>query len=390
MSIISATNAELPAVVNAVYKETYLRNGKSRCLHFQGTSPAEVMHNRGSLVCNWQQMANLTDTAIQTGGVEVPKYNALTELQGNAAYGQSRDADALTVTQKTATAAKYGNYVILSEEADLVNPSTQMSKVMEVIGINAGDSMDKLQSIGMVGQATLVYAGGLASEAVVVSKITLAAIKSVVNTLDKNKALTFTPMSTGSTNFGTTQLMPGFIALCHPDVSMDVTGLAGFKPYETYAGQVAGFLGEFGAVTAGGRTVRFCSAHNADVEADAGGLTGTTGLKSETGTNIDTYTTLIYGQESFGSLGFGSTYSSGSYMAGEDFEPIKVIVHGFGNGGAADPYDELTTIAWKAWHADSELNPNWNRGIVSGATFPVINEHWKVSSWGLPFFRRFL
>lgn len=366
---VSATNTELPAVVNAVYKETYLRNGESRCLHFQGTSPAEVMLNRGSLTCNWQQMSNLQGTAIQAAGVEVPQYEALTELTGNAAYGQARNADALSVSQITATAAKYGNYVILNEEADLINPSTQMSKIMQVIGINAGDSMDKLQSIGMVSQATLVYAGGAASEAAVVSKITLASIKSVINTLDKQKALTFTPMTTGSTNFGTTMLMPGYIALCHPDVAMDVTQLAGFKPFETYAGQIAGFKGEFGSVTAGGQTVRFCSAHNADVEADAGGLTSGTGLISETGTNIDTYTTLIYGMDSFGSLGFGSAFAAGSYMAGETLDPIKLIVHGFGSGGgAADPYDEISTIAWKAWHADSELNPNWNRGIVSGAT----------------------
>ena len=367
MSIISATNTELPAVVNAVYKETYLRQGRSRCLHFQGTEPAEVMKNRGSLVCNWQQMSNLTTTAIQTAGVEVPMYNALTELTTNAAYGQGRDADALSVSQVTATAAKYGNYVIVNEEADMINPSTQMSKIMEVIGINGGDSMDKLQSIGMVSQATLVYAGAAASEAAVVSKITLASIKSVINTLDKQKATTFTPMSTGSTNFGTTQLMPGFISITHPDVAMDVTQLAGFKPYETYAGQVAGFLGEYGALTAGGRTVRFCSAHNADVTVDAGGLTGTTGLISETGTNIDTYTTLIYGQNSFGSLGFGSTFGEGSYMAGEELDPIELVL-GTARGSAADPYGELQTIAWKAWHADVELNENWNRGIVSGAT----------------------
>jgi len=368
MSTISATNTELPRVVNAVYKETYLRQGKSRCLHFQGTEPAEVMLNRGALVCNWQQMSNLVSASpAQAAGVELPQYATLTELTTTAAYGQSRSADALSVSQVTATAAKYGNYVILNEEADLINPSTQMDKIMEVIGINSGDSLDKLQSIGMNSGATLVYAGGVASEGAVVSKITLASIKSVINTLDKKKATTFTPMATGSTNFGTTQLMPGFIGITHPDVAMDVTQLAGFKPYETYAGQVAGFLGEYGSITAGGRTVRFCSAHNADVEADAGGLTGTTGLISETGTNIDTYTTLIYGQAAFGSLGFGSTYGTGSYRAGDELDPIELVVSGT-LASPADPYGELQSIAWKAWHADVALNTSWSRGIVSGAT----------------------
>jgi len=368
LAISDSTN-DLTRIVNATYKETYLRNGKSRLLHFQGVAPAEVMHNRGSLTCNWQRIENLTDTAIQTAGVEVPQYEALTELTTNAAYGQGRNADTLSVTQVTATAAKYGNYVILNEEADLINVTAQMDKIMEVIGINAGDSLDKLQSICEVAGVTLVYAGGVASEAAVVSKITLGSVKAVINTLDKKKALTFTPGTTGSQSFGTTQLMPGYIMLTHPDVAMDVTQLAGFKPYETYAGQISGFLGEYGSITAGGRTVRCLSAHNADVEADAGGLTGTTGLISETGTNIDTYTTLVYGQDAFGSLGFGSTYMDGSAMAGDTFDPIDLIVHGLGSGGgAADPYNEISTVAWKAWHKCAVLNGNWARGIVSGAT----------------------
>lgn len=367
---ISDRSTHVPPVVNAVYKETYLRNGKSRCLHFQGSAPAEVMKHKGSLVCNWQQMANLTNTTgAQAAGVEVPQYQTLTQLTGSAtAFGLGRTADQLSVSQVTATASKYGNLIVLNEEAQLVNFTTQMDKIMEVIGINAGDSVDLLQNTSMVAGATLVYAGGVASEGAVVSKITLASIKSVINTLDKNKATTFTPMSTGDTNYGTTQLMPGFAGLCHPDVAMDITGLAGFKPLETYAGQVAPMLGEFGAITAGGRTVRFCSAHNSDVNIDSGGLTGTTGLISETGTNIDTYTTLIYGQDAFGSLGFGSTYSDGSFTAGEKFDPIELIVKGLGSAGAADPYNEISTIAWKAWHKGVALNTGWSRGIVSGAT----------------------
>ncbi len=366
---INDSTTELKRIVNAVYKETYLRNAKSRCLHFQGTEASEVMRNKGSITCNWQRIENLIGTAIQAAGTDIPDYQALSELTGNAVYGQGRNAATLSVNQASATATKYGNYVILNEEADLINASTQTSKIMEVIGINSGDALDYLQQVGMTGTTTIVYVGGGATEGSVVSKITLGAIKSVINTLDKQKALTFTPMTTGSQSFGTTQLMPGYLAITHPDVAMDVTQLAGFKPYETYAGQVSGYLGEYGALTAGGRTVRFCSGHNADVQADAGGLTGTTGLISETGTNIDTYTTHIYGQDAFGTLGFGSTYTEGSYMAGDAFEPVELIVHGLGSGGgAADPYNEISTIAWKAWHADVLLNVKWARGIVSGAT----------------------
>ena len=101
---INDSTTELKPIVNATYKETYLRNAKSRCLHFQGTEPAEVMENRGSRTCNWQRIENLASASIQASGTDVPTYATLTELTGNAAYGQGRSAATLTVNQKTATA----------------------------------------------------------------------------------------------------------------------------------------------------------------------------------------------------------------------------------------------------------------------------------------------
>ena len=187
-------------------------------------------------------------------------------------------------------------------------------------------------------------------------------------TLDKNKALTFTPMTTGSQNFGTTQLMPGFIGICHPDVAPDVAALAGFKPAETYAGQVSLFMGEFGSITVAGRTIRFCSGHNSDINADTGGLTGSTGLISTTGTNIDTYHTVIISRDAWGSLGFGAQLPDGSFEAGDELAAAQLISHGLGSGGTSDPYSEISTVAYKFWWAAQNLNAAWSRVIVSGAS----------------------
>jgi len=352
---ISATDTELPKPVNVVFKQTLLRNAKVRAPYFIGTMPGDLSKNRGSATCSWRRIENLT-----------PATSALSELNGNAAYGQGRSSAALSVTNYTATVSKYGNFVILNEEADCFNFNGQMDKIMEVIGINAGQSLNRLQRDIGEDNATLVYSGGVASDGVVDTKISLAKLKSVINTLDKNSALTFTPMTNGSGNTGTTPILPAYWGLCHSDVAVDISALATFKSVETYAGQTSTSPGEFGTITVAGKAVRFISSEDAGVDADSGAAIGSTGLNGTSA--VDLYTTLIYGQDAIGSVGLGSQYPDGTYMAGDDLGPIDLIVKGLGSGGTSDPYNEISTVAWKAWHTGKILNPNWVRGIRSGAT----------------------
>jgi len=354
---INATDVELERPVNTIFQQTLLRNAKSRCLHFLGSSAASVNENMGTTTATWRRITIGTNARA-----------ALTEQTTTAAYMGGRSASALAFAAPTATALKYGNFVILNEEVELYNYNGQSDKIVEILGIDGGDYLDSLQASFISDNGNTIFAAGAASEGAVVSKVTLNSVKNAVVTLDKNKALTFTPMTTGSQNFGTTQLMPGFIGICHPDVAPDIAALAGFKPAETYAGQVSLFMGEFGSITVAGRTVRFCSGHNADINADSGGLTGTTGLISTTGTNIDTYTTVIMGRDAWGSLGFGASLPDGSFTAGDEQSAIKLITQGLGSGGTSDPFREISTVAYKFWWAAVELNEDWSRIIVSGAS----------------------
>lgn len=352
---VSATDSELPKPVNTIFKQTLLRNAKVRAPYFMGTQPGNVEKNRGTATCTWRRIENLSAST-----------SALSELTGNASYMQGRTPAALSVTDVTATVSKYGNFVILNEEADLFNFNGQMDKIMEVIGINAGQSLNQLQRNVAEDNLTLVQASGDSSDGTTDSAITLNDIKKVVNTLDKNSAMTFSPMTMGSTNIGTTPMLPAFWGLTHPDVAIDIAGLSGFKSVETYAGQVSTAMGEFGALTVAGRSVRFISSEDASVDADAGATLGSTGLNGTS--SVDLYTTVIYGQDAIGSVGFGEQYPDGSFHAGDELGPVDLIVKPLGSGGTSDPYNEIATIAWKAWHTGAILNPAWGRGVRSGAT----------------------
>ena len=351
---ISATDSELPKPVNVVFQQTLLRNAKVRAPYFLGTVPGELQKNAGTATVSWRRIDNLSAATT-----------ALSELTTTAAYMQGRSSSALAVTAVTATASKYGNFVIINEEADVFNFNGQMDKIMEVIGINAGQSLNQLQRNIAEDNLTAIYASGT-SNGDVDSAIRLVDIKKAVNAIEKQSALTFNPMTTGSTNIGTAPILPSYIGLTHPDAAIDIAGLAGFKSVETYAGQTATFNGEFGLVSVAGKSVRFISSEDSSVDADSGATLGSTGLNGTS--SVDLYSTCIYGMDCIGSVGFGQMYPDGTFMAGDELGPIDLIVKGLGSGGTSDPYNEIMTVAWKAVHTGAVLNSNWGRVVKSGAT----------------------
>ena len=352
---ISATDSELPKPVNSVFQQTLLRNAKPRAPYFSGTLPGTLTKQRGSATVTWRRIENLSAAT-----------SALSELTTTASYMQGRSAAALSVTNVNATASKYGNFVILNEEVDLFNFPEQFAKILEVIGINSGKSLNILQRDVAEDNVTQVFAGNVASDGLVASKITLKSIQIVVNTLDKNSATTFTPMTTGALQIGTVPINMGYWALCHPDVAIDVAAVSGFVSIEKYAGQTETVLGEFGTLTVAGKALRFISSEDAGVDAGAGANGSDSSGLNGTADATDLYTTVIYGKDAIGSVGLGVQFTDGIFRAGDALDPVDVIVKT--EGGTSDPFDEIRTVAWKAFHTGAVLNGNWARGIRSGAT----------------------
>lgn len=359
---ISATDTEVQKPVNVIYQEILLRNARPRAPYFTGTQAGVLQENAGTATVAWRRYNTSADNA---SGI-APTTSALTELTTTASYMQGRDSTAVHFSAVTATVSKYGQFFILNEEVDLFLPNGTMAGIARTLGISAGRSLNYLQRNIAEDNATLVYAGSAASDAAVVDKIKLGAIASVVNTLNRNSAMDFMPQTSGSTNVGTAPILNGYWGICHTDVAYDITKLAGFKSVETYSGQTQTANGEFGAIQTGGSSVRFIQTPEASIDADAGGTKGTTGLRGTS--DVDLYTVVIYGMEALGSLGLGRAHGDGIYNAGDSLGAIEMIAKGRGSGGTSDPFNEISTLAWKAFHGGAVLNANWLRGIRCGAT----------------------
>lgn len=354
---VTATDTELRKPVNAVFQQTFLRRAQQMCPYFIGSMPGQLNEQMGTSTIKWRRIEQ-----------ETPTTTALAELTGTSSYMQGRDADTPSFTDVLATVSKYGQFYIVNEEVDLFNPNGTTAELVAVLGESAGRSLNQLHRDTLEDNATKRYAQNVASDAAVDAIVQTNDLKRIINELTKNSARMFTPMSNGSINIGTVPILPGYWGLCHPDVASDVAGLTGFVSVEKYAGQVAIAMGEFGLYAHAGRSLRFIQSEDASVDPNAGNNISTGGLISTSASNVDLYTTVVIGQDAFGSVGLGKRHTDGVYRAGENEGAFEMIFHERGSGGIADPFNEIATLAWKAWYAGAQLNANWSRAYRTGAS----------------------
>lgn len=355
-STITATDVELQKPVNVVFNQTFLRRAQQNCPYFAGSMPGQINKMQGTSTIKWRRIEQ-----------ETPSTAALTELTGTAAFMMGRDADTPTFTDVLATLSKYGQYYIVNEEVDLYNPNGTANELVAILGESAGRSLNQLMRDVMEDSSTQRYAANVASAAAVHAIVTIGDLNYAINELTRNSARTFVPMTMGSQNIGTTPILPSYWAICHPDVAHDVAGLTGFQSVEKYAGQTAIAGGEFGYYNRAGRGLRFVMSEDAGIDLSSGAPTSGADLRSTSG-EIDNYKIVMYGQDAFGSVGLGERHTDGIYRAGDNTGGWEMIFHDAGSGGIADPYNEIRTLAWKAFYAGSVLNSNWSRALVVAAT----------------------
>lgn len=335
--------------VNVIFQETLLRQARALAPYFVGTKATNLTMNRGTFTAKWRRYENVTPTTTP-----------LAELDTTVSF-PTRDSITPTITDVTSTVQKFGQYFVVNEEVDTMRFSTEVDELMEVLGISAGRSLNFLQRNEAEDNSTQKFTNGSATS-VVNDVIDQNALRQCYNFLEREVAMKFTPMTTGSENINTSPIRAAYWGLCHPDVELDIRDIAGFFGVEQYATQVEAMDGEFGTVEG----IRFISSSDASINTGAGGTAGTS-VRETTG-NADVYDTVIFGREAIGSLGFGMKHIQEIYRAGDRLPAVQMINKPAGSAGAADPFDELQTTAWKSWHAAKVLNINWTCNVQSAAT----------------------
>ena len=352
-ALISAFDSDVPAPVNFVLMRGLLSAARKRLPYFNGTLPGNLEKSQGSASVKWRRINNLS--AVTT---------ALAEQNGTATAFLGRDAVRPTITDVTVATAKYGNAILVSERIDLFNVNSKSAQLMDVLGANAGESLNTLMRDEFTNFTQIRYAGGVANDSAVAASISLNDIKFAVNKLNRNSAMTFMPLGTGSTNYNSQPIRSGYYGITHPDVEEDIRILTGFVGVEQYGGYTETLAYEFGTV--GG--VRWCATEISPISSAASGVSSN--LLRGTLAAPDVYSTFIYGREAIGSVGLGNMHATNAYEMYDPMKPpaVELVVHQPGTSGIFDMYNEMGSLAWKTWFAAKVLNADWGVKVRTGAS----------------------
>lgn len=340
--------------INAVFQQTFLRRAQQVCPYFTGTQPGTINKQQGTSTVKWRRIEQLASST-----------SALSELTGALGFMGGRSSVTPTFTDVLATLSKYGQFYIVNEEVDLYNPNGTTNELMSTLGESAGRSLNQLMANISVSNLTQVLANNVASLGAVVASVAAGDINYVVNKLTNNAGRVFAGMTPGSTAIGTVPILDSYWGITHPDVAYDISQLTGFISVAAYAQQVQIMTGEFGYFPMAGRGVRFILSEDAPVSTGAGATAAT---KHQTTNKADAYNTIIYGMDCLGSVGLGMRHTDGIYRAGDNTGGWEIINHPLGSSGAADPFNEISTLAYKFFFAGAVLNSNWGFDIRSAAT----------------------
>lgn len=356
---MAATVTNLTAVplgVNNILMKGLLSAARKRCVYFNGTLAGSLQKNASTATVRWERIENLAAATSTLG-----------EITGVPAIFGGRTMVQPTVSYVTATALKKGNFISYTEELDLFQFNERAVPLLDTLGANAGESLNSIMFSIYAGATKTRFSNGVAGGGVAVgnvaSAITVGDIKSSVNFLNNGAARVFTSNGTGSVNIGSAPIRASYYGICHVDVEDDIRALTGFIDVVQYMGYTETMPFEFGSVAG----VRFCSTQISTINAAAGIAIGTTGLRGTV--NADVYSTFIFGEEAIGTIGLGTTHEAKSYEMYNPKAPMAVELYHDkpGSGGALDPYHEIGSLAWKAFHAGVILNQAFVCQIQSGS-----------------------
>ena len=307
------TLTEVTAAVNNFYDRTMLKAARPLLLHLK-----------------WGQVRDLP--AKNTLVIKFRRYTLLSAATTPLSEGTTPSGSQLSVTDVTATVAQYGDFVTLTDLLMLTTLDPLLTETADVLGQQAGNSLDQLCRDVIIAGTTVQYASTSTSRVTVTSsmKLNRDEVRQAVRTLQSNDAKKVTRMVNPSTGFNTSPINAAFIGIVTENTLYDLKDENGWVPVEEYASQKDVMEGEVGKLD----DVRFVMTTNSKIFA-AGGAG-----------SIDVHGTLILGQDYY-----GISRISGAAM--------QNIISPLGSAGTADPLKQRSTSGWKATFVAKVLNENF-------------------------------
>lgn len=260
--------------------------------------------------------------------IEFRKYSPLPKALTPLTEGVTPDGQPLNVTTITATVEQYGGWMQLSDVLQLTAIDNNMVQAVELLGDQAGRTLDTVTREVLNGGTSVQYAEGQVTARNLLTKnhkLTVKAIKLAARFLKQQNAK---------------KIDNSWVAIINPDVAYDLMEDTEWKEWSKYTTPEHMFEGEIGKIAG----VRFVESTEAKIFAQAGA------------DNIDVYSTLVMGANAY-----GVTEISGG--------GLETIVKQLGSAGTADPLNQRASAGWKAIKTAERLVEQFMVRIETASTF---------------------
>jgi N4-gp56 family major capsid protein len=282
--------------------------------------------------------------------IKFRRYSQLAAATTPLTEGVTPGGSQLSVTDIVSTLAQYGDYITLTDMVSMTNQDPVVTEATDVLGDQAGTTIDQIRRDVLVAGTNVAYASGAANRASTVNKITGADLDKAIRFLKGQNAKFMKEGLSSSDNVGTGAVRKAFIALVHPDVEFDLEQIAGFRAVSDYGSQEGVMEDEIGAY----KNIRFVTSTNCKVFADATSV-ATGGFKVSGSGKNDVYATLILAADAYGI----------SPLSGQ---AMNTYVKPLGSAGTADPLEQRSSVGWKATTTTTILNQSWMIRLETLAT----------------------
>lgn len=286
----------------------------------------------------YHAMADVKPTNQSHRGAAV-QFNIYTDLAAQTTpLSETADPDAISISDGTVTLtlAEYGAVIKTTAKLRATSFLDIDSDMANIIGFNAGLSLDTLDRTTLSGGSNVRYALGTGVAPAGRSSVTPA---NTIRATDVRRARVDLRNASVMPNGGGSL----FWAIIHPDVAFDLqqeTGSGAWRTPHEYAAPDAIWSGEIGAF----QGFRFLESNRAPLFSDAGSSPTTT----------DVYGTLFGGKQAMAET-FATT---------EGYGALPTIVR----GPTVDALQRINPIGWKHLYASGRFREASLRRVESGST----------------------
>jgi N4-gp56 family major capsid protein len=240
------------------------------------------------------------------------------------------------------TLVQYADLVEITDVVADLSEDDAMADATVLSGEHLGATMESI-CIGVLHAATNAFFSNGTSKAEVNTIVSQDAVRNVIRTLKKQKAMPVTRVLGATTGIGTRPVEPAYICLIHSDCENDLRGLTGFTPVAQYGTRQPVHELEIGSI----ENTRFITSADMYLELNGGAVGGTDVVEDGGGTGADIYPWIFIGQDAYGHCP----------VQGRDGMTVSVVP--VSQQDKNDPLGQRGYVGWKRHYAAVRLNENW-------------------------------